>query len=290
MQKIICLALFVLTGCSRSHDVYKHDFSKNYNIGKMQTAYIGQPVVKVKDFYRKVESIDPQSNQSNYINYVIASDNFILTGTFVKKLYFNYDVNIEVKKDKPYQIKGGKVIDGVAYKIVDVTDVKGKIYGLLMNEEGDILSNIIYNDDHDHLMLSQDAVVKPLKIMFVMSDKYLPEMDVQDDNVKNDEPELILGNINYELIYGGKNNITLSMTYREFTADDLARPSFYQNIVYETSAKQLRFKETLIDVIEASNEKIVYTIVEDGLKTNDDPAENKSKYEYYLDKSKSKKK
>lgn len=288
MRKFIFSTLIVLSGCSHSHDVIRHDYIKNYTIGEIKSAYIGQPIVKARDFYRKVDSIDPKSNQSNYTNYVTASDDFTLKGNFVKKNFFNYDIQIEVKKDKPYRIKGGDVIDGAAYKIVDVSDVKGGICGLLMDASGAIVSNKIYNDDHDHLMISQDAVVKPDKIKFSTSDKYPPVLDDQDNNENNDEPVMLLGDINYELLYGGKNNITLSMTYREFTTDDLARPSFYQNIVYETSAKQLRFKDTLIDVIEASNERIVYRVMEDGLKASDNLVENKRKYETYLDKIKSK--
>ncbi len=56
------------------------------------------------------------------------------------------------------------------------------------------------------------------------------------------------------------------MTYREYTRDDVARPAFFQNVVYETNAKQLRYKDIKIDMLEATNEKVIYSIVEDGLK------------------------
>ena len=71
--------------------------------------------------------------------------------------------------------------------------------------------------------------------------------------------------MNYELIYGGTDGKSLTITYREYTADDLARPAFYQNLVYESKKSRIRFKETVIEIHEATNEKIVYTVISDGL-------------------------
>ena len=52
---------------------------------------------------------------------------------------------------------------------------------------------------------------------------------------------------------------------REYTSEDLARPAFYQNLVYESNKKRIRFKDTIIEIHEATNEKIVYTVISDGL-------------------------
>ncbi len=72
--------------------------------------------------------------------------------------------------------------------------------------------------------------------------------------------------ISFEIIYTGKNDISLNFTYREFTAEDLARPAFFQNLTYQANAKQIRFKDFVIQIHNVSNEQITYTIIEDGLK------------------------
>ena len=69
-----------------------------------------------------------------------------------------------------------------------------------------------------------------------------------------------------ELIYSGKNDISLNVTYREYTPDNLARTAFFQNITYQADAKQIRFKDFVIKIDDISNEKITYTVLEDGLK------------------------
>jgi hypothetical protein len=73
------------------------------------------------------------------------------------------------------------------------------------------------------------------------------------------------GYLNYELIYGGTDGKSITFTYREFTSQDLARPAFYQNLVYESGKEQVRFRDTLLRVHEATNEKIVFTVIADGL-------------------------
>lgn len=72
--------------------------------------------------------------------------------------------------------------------------------------------------------------------------------------------------LSYQLIYSGINDVSLNMTYKEFTGDDIARPSFFQNLTYNANAKQIRFKNFLIQIHDVTNEKITYTILEDGLK------------------------
>jgi hypothetical protein len=94
------------------------------------------------------------------------------------------------------------------------------------------------------------------------------ERDTEDEDTR-EYSVIYKGNENYELLFGGINDVTISMTYREFTRDSLARPSFFQNLVYETNAKEIRFKNFKITVIEASNEKMVYRVVEDRLEDSD---------------------
>jgi hypothetical protein len=71
-----------------------------------------------------------------------------------------------------------------------------------------------------------------------------------------------LGSMRKEIIYNGKTQDTIKMVYREFK-DDLARPAFYQDLVYDLSeSKIIAFKGTKIEVIEASNSIIRYKVIE----------------------------
>jgi hypothetical protein len=251
--------MLILVGCSHKPELVLHGYEKNYILGETRTAYTGEPVLKVRDYY--VQGI--RSSQANCFE-LSPSDDFTLAGTFTKKSYFDYDVVIKAKVQSKYQSNDNTQLNGNNYSIVDITDIKGETYGLLIDSEGNILSKTIYNDDHDNLMVSQNADLTPKNAKFTRSTVPIPcKRTAQNDDTQDDS--LIYGIENYELLFGGINNVTLTMTYREFTRDLLARPSFFQNLVYETSAKEIRFKNIKISIIEVSNEKIVYRVVEDGL-------------------------
>ena len=53
--------------------------------------------------------------------------------------------------------------------------------------------------------------------------------------------------------------------YREYTSKDLARPAFYQNVVYEVGKAQIRFRGTVLKTYETTSEKVTFTVIFDGL-------------------------
>jgi len=83
---------------------------------------------------------------------------------------------------------------------------------------------------------------------------------------KEEEIDIDAGYFNYELIYGGTDGESITITYREFTPNDLAKPAFNENLVYDRKQKTIRFRDTVINVHSATNEKIEFTVISDNLK------------------------
>ncbi len=71
------------------------------------------------------------------------------------------------------------------------------------------------------------------------------------------------GYINYELVYSGTDGQSLKISYREYTSDNLARASFYQDLVFNLSQPTIGFRDVVIEVHAASNEAIEYTVISD---------------------------
>lgn len=68
----------------------------------------------------------------------------------------------------------------------------------------------------------------------------------------------------FELLYQGAGGGILRLTYREFTGEDLARPAFTQEVSYDLTANgptEIRFKGALIQVEEASNTALRYSVL-----------------------------
>jgi len=265
----VAIIVIFLAGCGRHRsELIQHSYLKNYSLGEVKTAYIGQPIAKVRDLYADYDEFQKKFALKYYM---IASSDFELNGKYIKKKYFDYPVKVAGKKDGLYPATGYTSVDGLPYTIVNMVneahDKKEEI-GLLVDDKGKIFKGNILDNDHDLIMRSESSAISPVTLTLMKTDKVV-EQKYDDSDV-----DLLACYTNFELIYGGINNVTLSIAYREFTIDDLARPSFFQNIVYETTAKQIRFKDILLEVVEATNEKIVYKVVSDGLRDSTFPKEN----------------
>lgn len=259
----ILVCTLLISGCATNQELV-HTYFKNYQTGETNVVYVGEPILRVKDAYLYRE----KGVANSYNSQATPSENFTIEGSFSNFPFSRESISFTGKKGKPYGINGTRTIDGVNYDMVRVVDWKGIKFALLVDKTGTMLNNKIYSVAYDHIESSLFASVIPNTIRFTKSDKPLKEMPEEETK------DITLCHINYELIYGGINDVTLTTTYKEYALNDFARPAFFQNLVFETKAKQIRYKNTKIDIIKADNEKIEYRVVDDGLKTEVTTSEN----------------
>ena len=227
-------ALVLLSSCmqhvkpaARPHLGTERVFQRNYKINQTQAAYVGQPIVKVKDY--QVERYT--------LNHMISSEDFVISGG---------PVTMRGNKNASYPIRGEITLNRETYTVLDLPGNRPRL-GALIREDGTVYNKVLNGD----VIMVYSFTISPLSLRFIPS--------------KEERISKSSGYMNYELIYGGTDGKSLTITYREYTADDLARPGFYQNLVYESKRSRIRFKETVIEIHEATNEKIVYTVISDGL-------------------------
>lgn len=223
-------------------------YVKSYVVGTQKTAYIGQPMAWWQSAIRS------ETQDTEYASFLIEKD-FKLSGTYRKNLLFASNVNITGFKGDECEIKGETIINGIKYYVITIRD--NKDYGLLIDSNGMLNKNIVTDDNFDRVFSadkSNESILSPpdAHFMFILNK---PKKKVKDH----------LYGIKRELIFGGVNNVSINVTYREYTPDDMARQAFYQNIIYQTSAEMIRFQDMKIKVHEVTNEKIIYTVLEDGL-------------------------
>lgn len=73
----------------------------------------------------------------------------------------------------------------------------------------------------------------------------------------------VVPNPKYILLYNGANNENFFLSHREFTIDDLARPAFTQEVVYQKKDRLVRFKNLTIETERADNKVMVYRVLGD---------------------------
>jgi len=242
---LIIFTLFFLIGCAQqvrqTSTIFlgkERVYNKNYIVGKQNMAYVGQPIVKVKDYtIRKYKSNKTES--TNEFKMSLGAHNF--SGT----------------KGEKFNIFGKTKVNNKEYKMIvlDSLNTPGFKIAVLIDSHGEINLNTTLVKSvltSDFLDLGFKLSVNPNNLRF--------------KSINENEIDVDAGFLNYELIYGGNDGKSFSISYREYTSNDLARPAFYQDLTYQVNQKKIRFKDTIIEVYEVSNEKIIYKVVSDNLK------------------------
>ena len=252
MKKIIILCcILLMAGCGRwvavdkfPDTITKKFYEKNYKIGEMKTVFIGQEIIKVR----------PYSISYSSVKNVSSRDPLDIEVPFK---FTNYKIKIEALKD--YPIKEYVKIGGQRYDILELPDSHDNTWGILIKDNGEIFQSGIYSPYDKMIFYPESISITPANSKLNISFRKIPGPASKDDKIQ-DGPGL-----NYELIYSGKNDVSLNATYREYTTEDLARTAFYQNVIYRPDARDIRFKNFVIQIHDSSNEKITYTVHEDGV-------------------------
>lgn len=254
MRKLLAICLILLmTGCAvnngywanykplpvpRTTDYAPKKYIKTYHIGDISTAFVGQPMIQVKEYIPII---------SKFTEKIISPENLTIN---MRWRITNYIINVNAGYS--YPITGTFKADNEIFYIIKVPDNNGKSWGILVSEDGSLYKKGIYNYDYEMMFYPREMPTTPNIYKFTIK--------------KAEKEDRGVGAGSYELIFAGKNDVSLNATYREYTSDDLARPSFFQNLTYQANAKQIRFKDFVIKLHDVSNEKITYTILDDGLK------------------------
>ena len=237
MKKLFIPLIFLITSCATPISLNSGKVlvnseiisNKNYILNEKTSAYVGQPVIKVKDYTANTYESDRME----------ASSDFVIKGPV---LYGNNNF----KKTQFFNVIGTTVYAEEEYTLIALPSTNAfQALRLLIDKNGKP-HNKIYNVN---TAIIYSYSFDPSELVFNFTD--INEIDITS------------GYTNFEIIYSGSDDSKIYLTYREFTSDDLARASFFQDLTYSKSSKKIRFRDISIDVIEASNESITYIVRKD---------------------------
>lgn len=228
----------------KGKDEIERRIERSYQLGKIKTTFVGDEIIKVKDYYlSKTEEAR-----------VAPSDNFVISGKNVNGTGLKITLSGEVNDS--YDISGL-----INYNNQDVYVVKipcadehseqvNKYYCdfcALISQSGKFLNRVIARGYVQPGNLS----IEPNGVVF--------------QKVTSERVNYIKGYLNQELVYSGKNGNEIKITYREYTEDGLAKPAFYQDLTYDLRESIIRFKKFKLELLKASNEQIEFRVLEDGI-------------------------
>jgi len=231
---IFIVSILFIAGCAQikplslEQPVSMNVVDKNYTKGARQTVYVGQAMVRSKD-YHVVESVVPMLEASN---------DFEIRGPLA--------VTFRGSEGQKYSIRGETELDGNAYKafvvqtypcFTGLIDESGRFSKTMLSGMGCTERNL-YNWN-----------ITPESTRFNL--------------VRNKKVDSTAGFSNFELLYGGTNGNSFNVSYREYTPNDLARPAFFQDLTFNVKSEFIRYKNIRIKIFDVTDEGIEYAVVED---------------------------
>lgn len=240
---ILLFLLIALSGCSQTiKPIVPHLSSaerilvKNYRINERMTASVGEQLIVHKDYYAFKRSV----------NKLIADNDFTITAR---------SWSLSGKKNESLPLKGIAVYNSNDYYLLP-----------LIHKSGDIEFYVLIS--HDGSVSNLGTISLPAYGTMKIYPNEYSWIDTNPKNVKftlaTDEViDTQRGYTNFELIYTGKNNQSLTFLYREYTPDDLIRAAYSQNLVYSTDSKIIKFKKIKLKINKVTGDGIDYSVLED---------------------------
>jgi len=239
MKRVAYLLLSVLSACASVQPVAppqvqsesKYTFDKNYRIGETKSVYVGEPMVKVKDYYEL----------ASQANMLAASESFVLTGSPF--------MNESIAAGTAARVDGTTSCGNGSCRLVAIDNRTLMAAGvrLLLNDDGTLEGGGLNGGSRMGWTYRANPPTA----------KFLSKTFTKIDTSKGEK--------NFELVYGGTTTDMISVLYREYTANDLARPAFSQQLTYAKGSKSIRFRDMQMQVTSADNERIVFVVTADGM-------------------------
>ncbi len=220
----------------------KHEFVRNYRVGDPISVNVGEPMVKVRDYWM-------ESTESSV---AVPERDVNLKGGLV---------NVDLLGGKKYQVKGRANIDGKDLTAVAFDEQPTAFRAVLINADGTLHNRIANSSLRAGAFGSLNRGDELIAVVYTLT---ISDPSVRLIREKTESIKIAKGYENYELLYTGISATGLNLTYREFSPDGLARVAFFQNLTYEAGAKSITFKKFRIAVEKATSEAITFTVLSDG--------------------------
>jgi hypothetical protein len=235
----ICLGLTIaaagLAGCvsvepagmpmqASSRDV----IDSNYTLGRTLSATVGDTLVRSKA-YREVTT-----GRTAYR----ANQTFAVDGGIVHAV---------VQANQELPVVGARTVNGVRYDLAAFGDARALMIGPDGSPANKVMNGL--------------GTSTPVEMFYTF--RFTPA-DVKLSPVESRHSEKIAGRENFELLFNGIDGQGIRLQYREYTADDMARPAFSQDLSYPLTSKVIRFRKLVLEVDQVSDQGMTYRVVSDG--------------------------
>lgn len=215
---------------------------KNYTLGVEKTVNVGDPVaIRRKFYYKEVQRSDRAKASNDFEAQV--------------KLALGAPLTYHGQAGEELQVFGTTTINKKVYRIIGLGLTSASVpAGMLVSVE---------TDQPTGKGVARNLATgswQQTGVSFTIDRPDTKFPTVKRVEVVKDKPYE-----NWEIIFTGRAGENITLVYREFTPDDLAKPAFYQNLTYNLEKeKTFQFRKLRVEVVRATNEAITFKVVSDS--------------------------
>lgn len=234
---LLAIPAALLAGCSSmsaaetAPAVEKHVVQKNFTVGELKTAAVGEAMVSIKDYYEK----DRQSICS------IGAPATLRVG-----------LGSMVLVPGEYTVLQRVQIDGAPYEAVEIKVHPPELTSLKPSSAEVPMTFFI--DESGRIARSGGGLGITTEV------SGLDPADFRATRTEKTSIDSGHGYTNFELLYSGVAAGVVHLTYREYAPKDALHPAQFQDLTYSLSDKLIRFKDVLIDIESADNQTIRFRV------------------------------
>jgi hypothetical protein len=209
----------------------KHILQKNFAVGELKSAAVGEIMVSLRDYYEKdrkdIWSVGhPAALRVGLGSMVLVPGDYTAAG--------------RVKMD-------GAVYDAVEMKVhpYELTTLK---------PSSAVVPMTFFVDDNGGIARAGGGLGMTTEVS---------GLDPADFRATRGEKTSIDSGhayTNFELLYSGASAGAVTLTYREYAPNDTAHPASFQDLTYSLANKSIRFKDVLIEIESADNQSIRFRV------------------------------
>lgn len=240
---LLVLCLLAVTGCSKTikpMTTYSYPVErvliKNYVLNEKKAIAAGDQVLVHKDYYAFKRVINKFTTNQDFS---IVAREWSLSG----------------KINELFPVQGIAEDNEKEYYLLQLNSAPGMLgFSLLIDKDG--------------YFSKKATILFPVYGTLKIAPREYPWVVINPPDVKftlafEEVVDKSAGFTNFELIYTGKNNQSLTFLYREYTPDDMIRAAYSQNLVYSVDSTTVKFRKIKIRIEKVTDEGIEYTVIED---------------------------
>lgn len=237
---LLTMTLFLFSGCGASVNYLtqqkklKPISTKNYEKDTTKEAYVGQTMIREKNYYIYRYSSKSMTTQSDF------------------RITNDMHIDLSVNSGQEFEKMGTTTIDNKLYTVLLYANHHRKYegYKLLIDNNNKLFNKILNGTNNIKMIYTFD--IYPSEVYFEDSRNGI----IKSSDILKDKPY-----INYEIVFSGITKDTIRLLYREYSPDDLARNAFFQELTYPINTKLIRFKDLKIKVEKLDGEKIKFKVL-----------------------------